>query len=179
MKFKINKETIAELVTEGHSKNQVTKIIFAINGKQHQFDELMKIFLGSDEEMARRAAWAMSYIVIKHPTLVDKWFPKIIANLSKQDQHPAIYRNTFRFMEVIKIPRKHSVRILDAAYSFILNRTHPVAIRAFAMSTAMNVVRNHPQLAGELRTVVNEVIDETSPAIRSRGRKVLQKLSNL
>lgn len=179
MAFKLHTASIPDLLNESHSKSQVNQIIFAVDGDQEQFNKLMKIFLGKDEELARRAAWAMGYIVIKHPSLINKWYPKIINKLSQENQHPAIYRNTFRFLEVIQIPEKHAAGILDTAYSFILNRSHPVAIRAFALSTAMNVVRNHPELGSELKAVVNQIIQEKSPAIRSRSKKVLSQLDRM
>lgn len=180
IKFEVSKQPpVEELLVEAHSKKQVRKIIFAVDGDQKQFDLLMKIFLGKDEELARRAAWALSYIAIKHPSLVKKWLRKILANLSRPNQHAAIYRNTFRFLETIEIPENHAAGALDAAYNFILNRSHPVAIRAFALSTAMNVVRRHPELGDELKVVVNAVISEESPAIRSRSRRVLAELAKL
>lgn len=171
------KESIYKLVAEQNSKSQVNKIIKAVADEEVQFDELAGIFLGEDPELARRAAWAIGYIAVKNPSLVSKWLPKMIRNLSKENQHPAIYRNTFRFLEVIEIPRKHAALVLDVAYKFILNGAQPVAIRAFAMSTAMNVVRNYPELAPELKAVVIQVMEEESPAIRSRGKRIMAEIS--
>lgn len=171
--------SIRNLVAEQHSKNQVNKIISVVAGNQDYFDDLMRIFLGKDKELARRAAWSLSYIVIRDPSLVQKWFPKIIRNLLIENQHPAMYRNTFRFLEAIPIPRKYSAITIDAAFKFILNAANPVAIRAFAMSTAMNVVRSHPALAGELELVVRQMLNEESPGIRSRSKRVLAELEKI
>ena len=113
------------------------------------------------------------------PQLVRKWFPKLIANLAKTGQHPAIYRNTFRFMQVIEIPEQHAAEVLDAAYRYILNAANAPAVRAFALTTAFNVVSVYPELAPELRIVAGQVINEESKAMISRGKRTLRELDKL
>lgn len=179
MKRPLPQNNIAHLVAERHSKHQTVRVVRDVGSDQDKFDSLMKVFLSSNGELARRAAWALGFIVIENPFLVHKWLSKILSNLSKQEHHPAIYRNTFRFLEVIEIPEKHAAAVLDSAYSFILNRSHPAAVRAFAIGAALNVVRKHPELANELKAVINEVKDEEIPAIRSRSRKVMRHLSKI
>lgn len=179
MKRPLPQNNIAHLIAERHSKQQTVRVIRAAGSDQDKFDSLMKVFLGKDGELARRAAWAVGFIVMENPFLVHKWLSKILNHLSDKEHHPAIYRNTFRFLEVIEIPEKHVTGVLDAAYSFILNRSHPAAVRAFAIGTALNVVKKHPELANELKAVINEVKDEEIPAIRSRSRKVMRYLSKI
>jgi hypothetical protein len=172
-------KSVGELIAKEHSRKNVTRIIRFVGDDQKRFDELMKIFLGKDEELARRAAWALSYIVIEHPSLVNKWFPKLIANLKKENLHPAIYRNTFRFMQVIEIPEKHTVEILNAAYKYVLNASNTAAVRAFALTTALNIASKYPELAGELRIVAQQVIKEDSKAMISRGKRTIRDLDRL
>lgn len=170
------KGAIVKLISESHSRSQVSKVMLAIDDDQQRFDELVEVFLGTDAELARRAAWSMSYIVIKHPDMIYKWLPKVIENMKRANLHPAIYRNTFRFLEVIAVPQKHAATVLDMAFKFIMNAGMPPAIRAFAMTTAMNVVRSYPDLQEELMVVVEQVMTEQSPAIRSRGGRILAEL---
>ena len=170
---------IKERIASEHSRKNVTAIIRLVGDNQKQFDELMKIFLGKDEELARRAAWPLSYIVQDHPRLVKKWFPGLLDNLDKTGQHPAIYRNTFRFLQVIEIPEKYTTRVLDTAYRYVLNAAHPAAVRAFALTTAWNIVSGYPELASELRLVAEQVITEDSKAMKSRGKRTIRDLVRL
>src|SRR5688500_18556734 len=100
--------SIAALVSSGHSKSLVNKIIRAVGNDQQRFDGLMKIFLGKDGELARKSSWPVSYIVVDQPQLVRKWFSKILENLSKENQHPAMYRSTFRFEIAIDIQEEYA-----------------------------------------------------------------------
>lgn len=176
--MKKSDQTIADLVAAEHSRNQVTRIIKVIGSDQQLFDELMEVFLGKDPELARRSAWALGYVAESHPSLVRKWLPKVLKNLRVKGQHPAMYRNTFRFLETIPIPEKSASQTFDLAIEFVLNAANPGAIRAFAMSTAWNVTKDFPDLERELRIVVEQVMKEDSPAIRSRGRKILSKIAD-
>lgn len=171
--------SISHLVAKEHSRRNVDHIIRAVSDDPKQFHELMKVFLGKDGELARRAGWPLSFIVLNHPQLVKKWLPKLVANLDKTDQHPAIYRNTFRFLQEIDIPEKYIAQILDAAYRYVLNAAHPPAVRAFALTTAWNVVSRFPELASELRLVAEQVITEDSKAMKSRGKRTLRDLDRM
>lgn len=174
-----NKTSVNHFITAEHSRKNVTRVIKLVGDDQKKFDELMIIFLGTDEELARRAAWPLSYVVLDHPYLVTKWLPKLLRNLDKPNQHPAIYRNTFRFLQDIEIPKKHMSSVLDLAYKYVLNAAHPAAVRAFALTTAWNVVKKYPALAPELRLVAEQVIQENSKAMISRGRRTLRELTQM
>ncbi len=173
------RNSITALIASEHSRHIVTRVIKLVGDDQKHFDELMNIFLGKDEELARRAGWPIGFIVQDDPKLVKKWFPKLLANLENTNQHPAIYRNTFRFLQVIEIPEKYSAHVLDAAYKYVLNASNAPAVRAFAISTAFNVVKKYPELASELRIVAEQVIQEESKAMISRGKKTILALDKL
>lgn len=171
--------SIQHLVAKEHSRKNVTRVIKSVGDDQRQFDELIKIFLGKDEGQARRAAWPLSYIAQDHPKLVRKWFPKLLDNLKRTGLHPAIYRNTFRFLQVIEIPEKYSASVLDIAYKYVLDASNAAAVRAFALTTAWNIVSVYPELASELRLVAEQVITEDSKAMKSRGKRTLRNLERL
>lgn len=169
--------SIEELVTGEHSKAQVEKIIQYIGDDQIRFDALVSIFLGKEPTLARRASWPLSYIILVHPNLVKKWLGKIIKNLNKPDQHPAMYRNTFRFLEEIEIPNKYAAQVLDLAYKFAYDSIPPPAVRAFAITTAWNIVKKYPDMKNELLQTIKYLQNHESPAIRSRCRKITIQLS--
>lgn len=174
--MKQSQATIEELVAGEHSKSQVEKIIRSVGHDQSHFDELVSVFLGNEPNLARRASWPLSYIIIEHPHLIKKWLGKIIKNLNKQDQHAAMYRNTFRFLEEIEIPDKYAAQVLDLAYKFANESIHPPAVRAFAITTAWNIVRKFPEMQNELLETIKFLQNHESPAIRARCRQITSQL---
>lgn len=172
-------QKIADLVAAEHSRSQVTRIIHAVGNDQKSFDELMHIFLGSDQELARRAAWSLGYIALAEPKLVVKWFPQIIAYLNKPGQHPAMYRNIFKFLQETDIPEKYSARILDLAFGYVLDASHAIAVRTFALSTAWNISKKFPDLQQELLSVIKQIAHEQVPALRARSKHILLAYSKI
>lgn len=170
-------QTIAGLVAAEHSRSQVTRIIHAVGSDQKSFDELMRIFLGSDLELARRAAWSLGYIVLNDPKLVAKWFPQIITYLQNTNQHPAMYRNIFKFLQEIDIPEKYAARVLDLAYGYALEASHAIAVRTFALTTAWNISKKFPELQDELLSVIHQLAHNESPALRARIRHILAAIN--
>ncbi len=175
--MKHSRASIEELAAGEHSKTQVEKIIQFIGDDQSRFYDLASIFLGKDATLAPRASWPLSYIILEHPKLLKKWLGKIIKNLNKPSQHPAMYRNTFRFLEEIEIPDTHAAQVLDFAYKFANDSIHPPAVRAFAITTAWNVVRKFPDMKNELLQRIQYLQNHESPAIRSRCRQISTQLN--
>jgi hypothetical protein len=174
MKKQLN---LVELVAGSGSRKSVELIIRLVGSDAKRFDELMVVFLGDDEELARRAAWPISYIATEHPGLMKKWFARVVKILNRPDLHPAMYRNVFRFLQTYPVPKRFQAELFDHALAFMNNPKHPPAIRAFAMMTAMNVAGSHPELYSEIELIVKQLMTEPSPAIRSRGRRILSLLS--
>lgn len=174
--MKQSQASIEELVAGEHSKTQVAKIIQFIGDDQTHFDALVSIFLSNDPTLARRASWPLSYIVLEYPKLAKKWLGKVITNLKKNGQHPAMYRNTFRFLEEIEIPDKYAAQVLDLAYKFANESIHPPAVRAFAITTAWNIARKFPEMQNELLETIKFLQNHESPAIRSRCRNISLQL---
>lgn len=175
-KASTSKGSVTDIIAESHSKAATQRVQKMVNADPAKFGELLALFLGDDMELARRAAWPLSYAVCDDPELISKHYPQIIAKLKKPDQHHAIYRNIFRFLEEIDIPKKHCATVYDLAVKYITSATQPVAVRAFALTTAANVCRTYPELGSELRVIIEQMKEETSPALIVRCRRILKEL---
>jgi hypothetical protein len=175
----VKKQRTLTDMLEGQSKSAINQIIRHVGDDQKKFDGLMNIFFGNEPDLARRAGWAISYIACSHPALIKKHFPKIIALLKTPGLHPAMYRSVLRFLEEIRIPAAYNAVVFDLAVKFVLNATHTIAVRAFALTTAANVVKVHPELAGELRIIILHLQEESSAALRVRCRDVLKMIDQL
>ena len=140
-----------------HSKTSTTAIVNYIGSDKTRFKVLMDIFLKGEYRLTQRAAWPLSYVVIEHPKLVSPYFEKLIQKLQQPDSHPAIPRNILRMFQQIPIPEKYYGNLIDICFNFIINQTHPVAIRAFAITTASKICGQYPELKNELIMVLNDL----------------------
>ena len=76
-------------------------------------------------------------------------------------------------MQFVEIPIGFRAKAYDACIGLIDDPNEPVAVRAFAMTVAANIAREHPDLMRELRSIVNAHLGNTTIAFRVRARTIL------
>jgi hypothetical protein len=94
---------LRNVILEEHSKKQCTKIVEWVGNNQEKFDELFHLFLNGEYRITQRAAWFLSYCVIKYPGLMNNSYEKLISNLKKPNLHDSIKRNTVRLLQAVDI----------------------------------------------------------------------------
>lgn len=168
---------IRELIAKQHSSNQMRKVVRIASKDSAAFEELSGVFTGKDEELARRAAWAIGYVAEAKPDYAKKHLRAYLKMLETPNRHPAIYRNIFRFLQNFPLPENIKAQVFDVSIRYILNTAYPCAARAFAMSAAFNACKAYPELLGELKAVLLSLSSEESPAIKNRSGKVLARIA--
>ncbi|TKK68549.1 hypothetical protein FC093_10530 [Ilyomonas limi] len=96
--------------------------------------------------------------------------------LQRTDVHPAVVRNSVRILQFINIPEALHGEVMNACFNFIEKPATPVAIKAFALTTLYNLSKHYPDIQQELKTIIEERMDNETAAFVSRGKKILQQL---
>ena len=160
-----------------HSKPQSLKIAAYIGAQPERFAELMHIFLGSEYRLTQRAAWVVSICTDHHPHLLQPHLRELIMNL-KRPVHDAVKRNTMRVLQNQEIPEDLQGDLVNICFDY-LTGTEPAAIKAYAQTVLLNLVKKEPELKNELRLVIEDQLPYASPAFVARARKTLQALKKL
>lgn len=168
-----------DLIAEEYSSRQMKTAVRNAARSRNAFDELARVFTGNDEELARRAAWAIGYAATQKPDYAQKHLRSFLKMLDSTERHPAIYRNIFRLLQNFPLPQNLKAQVFDLSIRYIVNASYPAAIRAFAMSAAFNAGKVYPELLSELKTVVQSLNQEESPAVKNRAGKILAKISRI
>ncbi len=161
-----------ELLAE-HSKRQTMKIVRYIDGDAKKFAELMKLFLGPVYRTSQRAAWAVNYCAEHDRELVKPYFNRLVEQLERDDVHVAVRRNVARMLQFIDVPKRLEGRVYDACYNLLDDANQPVAVRVFALSAAVKIAKNEPDLLDELRLVATKYRSLMTAGFRSRTRRLL------
>jgi hypothetical protein len=167
---------LRETILKEHSKANCNKIVKWIGNDQKRFDELFKLFLNDEYRVAQRAAWPLSYCVIKYPGLIQKHFTKLIKNLQRPDVGDAVKRNTVRLLQSISIPEKHHGKVMNICFKYISDPQEKVAIKAFSLTILHNLCRQYPEIRQELKTIIEDRWDYETVAFRTRAKKILSRL---
>ena len=134
-----------QLLLSKHNKSTTQQVINWVGNNQKKFDELMTIVCGSDTILAQRAAWAMSYIVVEQPLLIQAHILKLLKHIQGK-VHPALKRNTFRFLKEIELPEKFYSPTIDACFAIASNPKEPIAVICFALQTLVKITKKYCKL---------------------------------
>ncbi len=174
---------LRQTILKEHSKANCMRIVKWIGDDQKRFDELFHLFIHDEYRVVQRAAWPLSYAVIRHPEFIHKHFAALIKNLQKPGIHEAVKRNTLRLLQHIGIPGRFHARLLNLCFDYIAAPQEKAAIKAFSLTILYKLSRIYPEIEQELKTVIEDRWDIETAAFRSRARNILiknkkQKISN-
>lgn len=157
-------------------KEHKDRIIAYIGKDKDRFATLMRLFFTADNRIAQRAAWPMSFCVRDHPELIAPYYKQLLDNLDRKDIHAAVVRNTIRLLQDVDIPKKFHGRVMNKCFDLVQSPESPIAVKAFSLTVLSNLSADYPEIAGELKLVIEDQWDEATPAFRSRAKRVLKKM---
>lgn len=169
---------LEKLLLSKHAKTTTTKVIQWVDGDPAKFNLLMHYVLGNNTILAQRAAWAMSYLVIKQPKLIEPHLNKLLL-LVKQSVHQAIKRNTFRFLKEIEIPKRSLTLAIDACFTTVSNPTEPIAVICFAFNTLSKIAKQFPEIKNEILFATELHQENTSAGVKHTIKKVRKELNKI
>ncbi len=165
---------IRESLEQEHSKAMTLRIVAYIGNDANRLEELMTCFFDGNWWMCQRAAWPMSFVGEKNPTLIEPYLERILLNL-KQPHHDAISRNTMRLLrELPTIPDAVLGLAADAAFRFLEDPSVSIAVRAFSIRVLGKICLKEPDLKAELRILLEDIMaNEKAPGLLVSSRDVL------
>lgn len=166
-------------ILKEHSKAQALFIRDYIGDSQDLFDELMTHFFSNEYRVTQRAAWIMTHCTEQRPHLIQSHLEKMVHNLKEEEIHVAVKRNTVRLLQNVAIPEDLLGTVANCCFDFIANPNEAVAVRIFSMGILYELCKQEPDLADELRIIIEEFMPHGTAGFRSRGKKVLKGLKNL
>lgn len=171
---------IRERLEAEHSKSLTTAIVNYIGKDKKRFKELMTVFFGGEYRLTQRAAWPLSFVAIEHPELLKPYYAQLISKLKEPGAHPAIARNILRTFQEVDVPEAYQGELIDLCFRFVSSEMQPIAIRAFAMSTATRICKHYPELKNEFLIILKEMATlPQSPGIKVRIKSALKELQRV
>ncbi|MEM1122482.1 MAG: hypothetical protein AAGJ18_18700, partial [Bacteroidota bacterium] len=161
-------------ILKEHSKPQALLIRDYIGDNQALFDVLMTHFFSNEYRVTQRAAWIMTHCVDKYPFLINPHLEKLVQNLQAEKIHDAVKRNTLRLLAAVDLTEELMGHLVDIGFKFLLDPKEPATIRIFSMQVLYNICLKEPELADELRIVIEEIMPQGTAGFRSRGKKILK-----
>ena len=145
----------SEIIKE-HSKYNTERVAGIIGNNSNLLEELIKIVLNEDNEIARKAAWVMRSCYEKNPRCLDKYLSKLIHHLHKDPLHVAVKRNILGILISTDIPKKDWGYLIDICFKFLKSGQESIAVKAFSMDIIQRYAKNEPSIYNELSIILEE-----------------------
>ncbi len=157
------------------TKNQVVKIQQFIGSNKQKFDCLIQIMLGTDLDLAKKAAWVASHCVDAHADLINPYISQLVNSLSLT-LHPAILRNITRMLSKTKIPKKNWGKLVDFYLQVMSSRKVATAPKVFAIDILLPICKSMPDLKHELKLIMEEQLPYASIGLKNKMHKTISSL---
>ena len=167
---------ILQLLKKEHSKKQTNRIVDYVGADKERFAVLIELFFTGEYRITQRAAWPLSYCVRAHPELIGPYYKRLLDNLGRTDIHIAVIRNTVRLLQDVDIPKKHQGRVMSTCFDFLQSPETAIAVKAFSLTILSNLSKDYPDIRGELKLIIEEQWEHSTPAFRSRAKKALKEM---
>lgn len=140
-------------------------------------DQLMEYFIGSNQRLAQMASWCVSHTVDIDKSVVLPYVPQLIDIIHQPNKHDAVIRNSIRIFQFIEIPETYHGKLMNKCFEFVESPTTPAAFKAYALTVLFNLSKIYPDIKPELKTIIETLLPNETPAFKSRGKKILNELN--
>lgn len=142
----------------------------------NQLDALIAIGLSNDQKENWRAIWIADKIHEKHPELIRPYLGQLTEAL-KTTSCDSKLRHLLKLISLNPIDQQYLSFLLAYCLELVDNATSPIANRVHGMQILFEISEQEPELKPELiQLFEHELEKHESPAIRSRGKRLLKKL---
>ncbi len=139
------------------------------------FKGVFEGMLNKDPVIRMRSADAIEKVSAKRPEYLRPFKSKLINQISKIEQQEVRWHvaQMFSYIETSKIERNKIIKIL---LSYIVTDESKI-VKTFSMQTLANFAEKDEQIKPKIINLIKGMIKNGSPAIISRGKKLLKQLN--
>jgi hypothetical protein len=145
--------------------------------KPELFEELFQVFAINQEPVSRRAAWVIDTFSEKYPEFIARHLNSIV-DLLPTFGHDALKRHSLRILARSPLPSGDRLGLLmTKCFDWLISPAEAPAIKVYCMEILYRISQIEPELKKELSDTIEWRLNEESAGFKSRGRKILCKLS--
>jgi len=168
---------LEEQLLAEHSRRNTDLIVRWIGADAQRLAQLMNMFLGNDPLLTQRAAWVIGVFADVHPVLLEPWIDRMLRKIKEPGVHNAARRNVVRVLQFVEIPQRSLGRVAATCFEELASGTSPAAVKANAMTVLARIARREPDLARELRLIIEQQLPYGPGSFLARARKVLKEIA--
>lgn len=149
--------------------------------------DLIDITFHPDKDIAFRAAWILENVFLQNPARYEPDLEYLLSRM-REIKHPSCQRHYVKILMHITSSKtfpaiKNKLETIDLepvveqCFDWMINPKIKVAVKVFAADVLFNLSNRYPWIKEELANQITFLMKNGSPAIQSRGRKLLALVS--
>ena len=139
------------------------------------FKEVFEGMLNKDPVIRMRSADAIEKVSAKHPEYLQPFKSKLINQIPKIEQQEVRW-HVAQMFSYIKINKTERDKIIKILLSYMETDESKI-VKTFSMQTLADLAEKDEQIKPKIINLIKGMIKNGSPAIISRGKKLLKQLN--
>ena len=169
-------------------KTKVQELAALAGMEKLPVQELLSIcFLQAEQAIAFRAAWVLEHIEATYSDRFLPFFPEFVRRLPEQ-HNLSCQRHFTKILMHFTSPKAREAyqaawaaipdreAVVEVVFEWLIDPKTPVAIRVNCLDILLNLREEFPWIRDELQAQIEFYLRDGSPAMQSRGRKILRQV---
>jgi hypothetical protein len=138
------------------------------------FRRLVEGMEGEDPIVRMRAADTAEKVTVRRPDLLQPYKRKLLAIAGNSEQQEVRWHAALMIPR-LKLTARESAVAVDILFDYLQDRSS--IVKTFAIQGLATLASTNPQLRAKILPLLHELTEVGTPAMRARGRKLLQHLN--
>jgi hypothetical protein len=160
------------------SKNLAELTVNMVIENPELIEPLLEISLTGSEPWSQRASRVVSICCCRFPEMLKPHVSRIITHLSKLKSEGSLRNFLKIFSEVpLNLSNRNKSILLNLCFDY-LSGNYSIAVKAYSMDVLYHLSLEIPEIKNELYVLIETQMPVFSAGLKSRGKKILKKLSD-
>jgi len=146
--------------------------------------DLLQISLAyQNKPVGWRASWVLETIVLKEKSFLEKIVNDLVAHIDRQKDWSSLRSYTKILMEItdiksINLPlsAQQKEKIIEHTFTWMIDPACALAVRCNCMDILYNLSQKNDWIQQELVQYIHLFLKTPTPAVSSRGKKILHRI---
>lgn len=150
------------------------EVVKDVLNEPNLFAEIFNGMLHNDPIVRMRAADAIEKISSKHPEYIQPYKHKLINQVAKIEQQEVRWHVALMFSR-LKITKKEKSNIVNILMGYLKDKSK--IVKTFSMQALSDIAEKDNELKPQIINLIKDLVKTGSPAMQSRGKKLLKQLN--
>lgn len=162
-------------------KKQVVQLAGELAAQPGQIKGLIGLTFHGQQKIAFRASWILESVYERYPELFEPFIADFVAGFAAQHNLSCKRHYTRIVMDMLHRKQPQLAQIdfeplVEAAFEWLIDPGTPVAVQVNCLDILYAMQTRYPWIADELKEQTIFLLKNGTPAMQSRGKKILKKL---